>query len=266
MESVLWVFTLCIMLGALVGFMAGLLGIGGGLLIVPALLYLLPSVGVDEAHLPHVAIATSLAAIILTSLSSARAHYSRGNIPFSLLKPLLPAVLLGALASGFVAQMVPADDLRRGFALFVILMAVQMAYPLKAESQRSMPANGLLFAITLVIALLAALMGIGGGVLLVPLLSFFGLQLRQAVGVSSVTGLCIALSGSLGYILAGWRVEGLPQWTLGYVFVPALLGVVMTSTLVAPLGVRAACSWPTPLLKKIFALLLAIIGLRLVLA
>nr|WP_284730694.1 sulfite exporter TauE/SafE family protein [Shewanella jiangmenensis] len=261
----MWVIGWCVLLGAFVGFMAGLLGIGGGLMIVPALLYLLPKVGFDADFLPHVAIATSLSAIILTSLSSARAHHGRGNIDWSLLKLLAPAVLVGALASGFIAERIAAAHLKQVFAIFVILMAIHMAYPVKTESNRALPSTLPLFVMVALIALVAGLMGIGGGVLLVPLLTFFGIAMRTAVGVSAGTGLLIALSGSLSYVLAGWNASGMPEFTLGYVYLPALFGIVCTSMLTAPLGARAASSWPTALLKKIFALLLTVIGIKLVL-
>lgn len=264
MESLLWVFTICLALGAFVGFMAGLLGIGGGLIIVPALIYLLPSVGITSSLLPHIAIATSLAAIILTSLSSARAHHLRGNVPWHLFRSMLPGIVVGALAAGFIAEHIPSELLQQIFAGFVMLMALQMAWPIKAESQRSLPNAGVLFAVSAVIAAIAGLMGIGGGVLLVPFLTYCGLQMRMAVGFSAATGLLIAVSGSIGYIISGWNAPDLPDGTLGYIFVPALLGIVITSVLVAPIGVKAASVWPTPVLKKIFALFLLAIGLKLV--
>ncbi|BDM63614.1 UPF0721 transmembrane protein [Shewanella sp. NFH-SH190041] len=265
MENIIWVFSLCLGLGAFVGFMAGLLGIGGGLIIVPALLYLLPKAGITVAQLPHIAIATSLAAIILTSFSSTRAHHKRQNIDWHILLRMLPGILCGALLSGFVAELIPATRLQQAFAVFVMLMAVQMTFPFRPDAGRALPGNIVLFAITLLIAMIAGLMGIGGGVLLVPFLSWCGMQMRFAVGVSSAVGLFIALSGSLGYIVAGWAVPGLPVGTLGYVYLPALAGIVMTSVWAAPWGVKAASTWPTPVLKKIFALLLLVIGLKLML-
>ncbi len=265
MESLLIIFFSCVALGAFVGFMAGLLGIGGGLIIVPALLYLLPSVGIEVEQLPHIAIATSLAAIILTSLSSARAHNQRGNIPWQLFKPMLPGIVIGAMASGFISELIPAQELKLLFACFVILMAAQMAFPFKAENERELPSNKVLFAVSTLIAIVAGLMGIGGGVLFVPYLTWSGLQMRNAVGFSSATGFMIASAGTLGYVFAGWDVQGLPVGTLGFIYLPALIGIVITSMLVAPIGVKAASTWPTPVLKKIFALLLAVIGLKLLL-
>ncbi|MCL2913419.1 sulfite exporter TauE/SafE family protein [Shewanella corallii] len=265
MDTVIWIFSLCVLLGGLVGFAAGLLGIGGGLMIVPALMYLLPSAGIDSSQLPHVAIATSLAAIILTSFSSARAHQKRQNISWPIFYRLVPGILLGALLSGFVSELIPAEQLKQAFAIFVILMAVQMAFPLKPSQGEGLPGNGLVFPVTIVIAVIAGLMGIGGGVLLVPLLSYWGMQMRFAVGLSSMMGLIIATGGTLGYIVAGWNTPELPSGTLGYIYLPALAGIVTSSVLVAPLGVAAASSWPTPVLKKIFAGLLMVIGIKLIL-
>lgn len=265
MDSLLSVFLICLALGAFVGFMAGLLGIGGGLIVVPALLYILPSVGIHSAQLPHIAIATSLAAIILTSISSARAHHQRGNVPWPLFRTMLPGIILGALTSAFIAEQISAVTLQKGFAIFVVLMSIQMAYPFKTESSRQLPSAPVLFIVGTFIAMIAGLMGIGGGVLLVPFLTFFGLQMRYAIGFSAATGLLISLSGSLGYVIAGFNASELPYGTLGFIYLPALFGLVITSVLMAPVGVNAASSWPTPVLKKIFALLLLCVGLKLML-
>ncbi|QSE50431.1 sulfite exporter TauE/SafE family protein [Shewanella putrefaciens] len=266
MDSLLTVFFICLALGAFVGFMAGLLGIGGGLIVVPALLYILPSVGISSSQLPHIAIATSLAAIILTSISSARAHHKRGNIPWSLFKSMLPGLVLGALASGFIVERIPADTLQRGFAIFVILMTIQMVYPFKTESNRQLPNAFVLFIASAFIAVLAGLTGIGGGILVVPFLTFYGLQMRQAVGFSAAMGFLISLSGSFGYIIAGMDAPELPYGTVGFIYLPALFGLIITSIFMAPVGVKAASTLPTPVLKKIFALLLLCVGLKLILA
>jgi|TARA_R110002126_G_scaffold77790_4_gene193787 uncharacterized membrane protein YfcA len=262
-DSLLQVFLICLLLGSVVGFLAGLLGIGGGLIIVPALLYILPSVGISSVQLTHVAIATSLASIILTSMSSAAAHHKRGNIPWALFKPILPGIVIGSLASAFVSEQIASDDLQQAFAIFVVLMAVQMAFPFKVKTGSSLPNFAVLFIISILIALTAGLMGIGGGVLLVPFLSYCGLQMRQAVGFSSATGMLIAVSGTIGYIIAGFDVPNLPEGSVGYIYLPALIGIIISSMLCAPIGVKAASSWPTPVLKKIFACLLVVVGLKL---
>lgn len=265
MEIWLVVFSICLVLGAVIGFMAGLLGIGGGLIAVPALLHILPSVGIPAEHLPHVAIATSLAAIILTSLSSARAHNKRENIPWELFRSMLPGFVLGAICSGFISELIEASFLQQIFAVFVILMAIQMAFPFRPNSNSSMPSTVSLFFAAVIIAIIAGLMGIGGGVLLIPFLTWCGLQMRYAIGFSSATGLLIALFGSIGYTLAGWNVATLPEGTIGFIYIPALVGIATTSILIAPLGAKAATNWPTAKLKKIFAVFLAFVGLKLVL-
>lgn len=265
MDPIFQVVSICLLLGALIGFLAGLLGIGGGLIAVPALLSILPLVGFPHDFLPHVAIATSLAAIILTGLSSARSHQKRENIPWFLFKPMLPGFVIGALCSGFISEQISADALQQTFAIFVLLMAAKMAFPFKTESQRKLPSFFVLLFAAIVVSIIAALMGIGGSVLLVPFLTFFGLQMRYAIGFSAASGLLIAVFGSVGYVLAGWDVHGLPQFTLGYIYIPALLGIVSTSVLFAPLGAKAASTWRTDILKRLFALLLVIIGLKLVL-
>ncbi len=261
------IFFSCLVLGAFIGFMAGLLGIGGGLIAVPVLLFLLPNVGIIPEHLTHVAIATSLGAIILTSLSSARAHHQRGNVPWPLLKVMLPGLMFGALSAGFISASLSADLLKQVFAIFVILMAIQMAFPFKsAEVERELPKANLMFIAAMAIAIIAALMGIGGGVLLVPFLCWCGLQMRSAIGFSSVSGAVIALFGSISYVMAGWGMQDLPEYTLGYIYLPALAGIVCSSMLTAPLGAKAASVWPTAILKKIFALLLVATGMKLVFA
>ncbi|GGB75659.1 sulfite exporter TauE/SafE family protein [Shewanella inventionis] len=266
MDSMLQVFIICLLLGSVVGFLAGLLGIGGGLIIVPALLYILPSVGINVAQLTHVAIATSLASIILTSMSSATAHHKRGNVPWSLFKPIMPGIVVGSLASAFVSEQISSEDLQQAFAIFVVLMAIQMAFPFKVKTGDNMPKFGVLFSISVLIALIAGLMGIGGGVLLVPFLSYCGLQMRQAVGFSSVTGMFIAISGTIGYVIAGIDAPNLPAGAVGFIYLPALCGIIISSILCAPLGVKAASTWPTPVLKKIFACLLIVVGLKLLLS
>ncbi|WP_144210195.1 sulfite exporter TauE/SafE family protein [Shewanella donghaensis] len=266
MDNILLVFSICLGLGTIVGFMAGLLGIGGGLIIVPALLYLLPWVGIESTQLTHVAIATSLASIILTSFSSALAHHKRGNVPWTLFKPMFPGIVVGALASGFISEQIASEHLQQAFSVFVVLMAIQMAFPFKPKANPKVPAFAAMFIVSMIIAVIAGLMGIGGGVLLVPFLSYCGLQMRQAVGFSSATGFLIAMAGTVGYVVAGLNTPDLPQGTVGFIYLPALVGIVISSMLVAPLGVKAASVWPTPLLKKIFAIFLMVVGLKLALS
>ncbi|MGB0895045.1 MAG: sulfite exporter TauE/SafE family protein [Parashewanella sp.] len=265
MDSLWIAIAIFMALGSVVGFMAGLLGIGGGLIVVPALLYLLPKMGVEHAYVPIIAIATSLANMILTSISAVSAHYRRDNIDWDIAKMLVPGVMLGAIFSGSIAALIPAELLQKIFAVFVILMAINMARPVKpSEGDLNMPSAISVFLLTMVIACLSGILGIGGAVILIPLLCFFGIRIQRAVGLSNLASLCVAVAGSAGYIIAGWNVSDLPTGTVGYVYLPALFGIALTSVLVAPLGVKAATTWPTKTLKKVFAVFLIFVGAELV--
>ncbi|WP_425466810.1 sulfite exporter TauE/SafE family protein [Parashewanella tropica] len=267
MDSFWIAITVFMALGSLVGFMAGLLGIGGGLIVVPALFYLLPQMGVNADYVPLIAIATSLANMVLTTFSSVAAHHRRQNLDWGVAKVLVPGIFIGAVLSGSVASLIPAEAMKQFFAIFVILMAINMARPIKAEAnQRSLPPPTILFGMMVLIAMLCGMLGIGGGVIIVPLLCYFGQKMQRAVGLSSMAGFCVALAGSIGYIVAGWNVTDLPSATIGYIYIPALVGIAITSTLVAPLGVKAAMTWPTPVLKKVFALFLFFVGIELVIS
>ena len=267
MENLLVIIAVCMVLGAFVGFMAGLLGIGGGLIVVPALMYMLPKVGIPPQFVPILAIATSLANMMLTTCSAAVAHHRRQNISWDIAKVLIPGILIGAIFSGTIASFIPAEHMKKIFAVFVILMGLNMARPLKAEvHDKPLPNKYLLFAIMVIIALVSGVLGIGGSVMLIPILCYFGVQLHRAVSLASVAGMCIAFAGSIGYIIAGWDVSGLPTGTLGYVYLPALVGIAVTSTLVAPLGVKVATTWPTKKLKLVLVVFLVVVGLELLLS
>ncbi|GIU47958.1 hypothetical protein TUM4249_02090 [Shewanella sp. KT0246] len=179
---------------------------------------------------------------------------------------MLPGILIGALASGFISEKIASDHLQQAFAAFVVLMAIQMAFPFKPKANEQIPGFEVLLGVSTLIAIIAGLMGIGGGVLLVPFLTFCGLQMKQAVGFASVTGCLIAISGTIGYVIAGLNATDLPDGTIGFIYLPALAGIIVSSMLMAPLGVKAASSWPTPVLRRAFAALLMIVGLKMALS
>ena len=256
------VFASCLVLGALVGFLAGLLGIGGGLIIVPALVYLLAQLGISIEVIMPMALATSLATIVVTSASAAFAHHKNENIPWQLTKPLMVVVAIGALIGAFIADLLSAKALTTFFASTVILLATYMLFSIRSTSTRSMPSNKILQFIGLITGTIASLMGIAGGAILVPVLSYFGLALRNSIGVATACGAMVALFGSAGYIITGMQQTGLPQWSLGYIYLPALLGLVLTSSFFAPMGVKLATKLPVTTLKKIFATFLIIVAIK----
>jgi len=261
------IFISCVFLGAIVGFLAGLLGIGGGLIMVPAFVYLLPLLSTGTTELSsevvmHMALATSLSAIVLTSTSAAYAHHKNNNIPWSLTKPLVIFVALGALSGAFIADLLSAKVLTNFFAIAVMLLASYMLFSIRSVHSRTMPSQLKLQMISFVTGTLASLMGMAGGAILVPTLTYFGMPLRHCIGIATVCGVMVALFGSIGYIISGLDNELLPVWSLGYVYLPALLGVVLTSSLFAPIGVKFAAKLPVQTLKKFFAVFLILVALK----
>lgn len=251
---------ICLILGAIVGVLAGLLGIGGGLIIVPALLYLLPLEGVSQDVLMPMAIATSLAAIIITSSSAAFAHYKKGNIDFSIAFKIMKSIVVGALLGAFVAEWLSFHHLSFFFAAIVVLLALKMLFRFRIEGGNTLPPTLGIYAIGLITGIIASLMGIGGGAILVPILTYYALPLRHAMGLASLCGVCVAFFGSLGFVITGFNQENLPQWSFGYIYLPALLGIIATSFICAPLGVKLAHKLPVKQLQKYFALFLLFVA------
>ncbi len=253
-------FLLLLALGAFVGLMAGLLGIGGGLIVVPALSYLLPLAGIDPHISMHMALATSLATIIITSGSSARHHLKLGNVDMFVLKWLMPGVVIGGFVGSSLAELIPTQYLPKVFGVIVLMLSVQMFRSIRARKSKPMPSSAVTMMYGTGIGVVSSLAGIGGGSLSVPFLNKHGIEMRKAVGSSSVCGCVIAISGMLGFILHGSQIENLPSYSVGYVYLPALLAIVMTSTLTTKFGARLATSLPTKALKKVFSVFLIFVA------
>ncbi|WP_374604684.1 sulfite exporter TauE/SafE family protein [Arenimonas sp.] len=255
-------WSLYLALGALAGVLAGLLGIGGGLVLVAALVWLLPTQGVPAEHAVHAALATALASIVLTGLSSARAHHRRGSVLWPTVAWLVPGLLVGGwLGSGLAVQL-DGDWLRLFIAGYCGLAAVQMAadWP-RARAERPDPPRGPGYSLAGGgIGAVSALVGIGGGSMTVPLLVWRGVRPVRAVGTSSACGVAIALASAAGYALQA-APAGLPAGSWGYVFLPAAAGIALASVLAAPLGTRLAHRLSGPALRRVFAVFLALVGL-----
>lgn len=258
----LTVIVVCAMLGMAVGFMAGLLGIGGGLIIVPALVYMLPLFGVANELVMPMALATSLASIVATSSSAAIAHHKNGNINWTQAKPLMIAVSFGAIAGSFIADLLSTKALTTFFAGAVMMLALYMIVSIKVERSKPLPKPWKLNGIGLLIGGVASLMGISGGVMIVPTLSYFTVSIRHAIGVATACGLMVAFFGSLGFIITGLKQSQLPDYSIGYIYLPALLGIISTSFLFAPLGVKLATRLPVKTLKKLFAGFLIVVAIE----
>jgi len=268
MSELLLLIVYCALLGSGVGFLAGLLGIGGGLVIVPVLSTILLNFDVlPPEQVVIVAIATSLASILFTSTSSAIAHHKNGNVPWELAPWIMTGVALGALISGFMAALLPEQVVRIVFCVTVVLIALKMFYSSTqsdSSTARELPNKGLLTFFTTITGGLSAMIGIGGGALLVPLLTFFSLDMKKAIGCASACGIVIALFGSIGYISSGSTHFSLEDGFAGFVYLPALLGIVCTSWYTAPLGAKATQALPVALIKKIFAALLLVMAANMI--
>lgn len=249
-------------LGAVAGLIGGLFGLGGGVVIVPALLLTFPLLGMDESVMAHLAIGTSLTTILVTSISSIQAHHKKGAVRWPLVWKLTPAVLLGALLGSQIAGGLDGETLRRAFGVFLIIIALKMGLGLKPKGARDLPQTSGLFFSGGVIGGISAMFGIGGGGLTVPYLSWCRVVMAEAVATSAAIGFPIALSGALGYLYAGWGVDGLPSMTTGYIYWPAFVGIVLASAPCAKIGAYLAHKLPARKLQICFASLLIVVGLR----
>lgn len=247
--------------GALAGVMAGLLGIGGGFIIVPVMLFLLPLSGVSDAFLMHAAIGTSLATICVTSIVSFRAHHNRGSVDWPYVKLLAPGIVLGALLSGVVADFLSSSVLSLIFALGAVLMAIQIWLAKQPQVAPESPARYKVFITASAIGCGSGLVGIGGGSLVVPYLHYLGEKITRCVGTAAACGLPIAVAGTASYVVMGWDAD-MPELSLGYIYLPGFLGIIIASSLTAPFGVRLAHKLPADKLKKIFAVFLLLVGLQ----
>ncbi|NMM76163.1 hypothetical protein B2J86_08450 [Acidovorax sp. SRB_14] len=244
-------------LGLTTGFLAGLLGIGGGMLLVPFLTYLLGLQQVAPGLAVKMAIATSMATIMFTSISSVRAHHRRGAVRWDLVWRLAPGIVAGGmLASLGVFALLKGSFLALFFGLFVSFSAFQMFVDRKPAPTRQMPGAGGQVAAGGVIGFLSGLVGAGGGFVSVPFMAWCNVPIHHAVATSAALGFPIALSNVVGYVVAGQSVPGLPPASFGYVWLPALGVIASCSVLTAPLGARAAHRLPVKQLKRVFASLL----------
>lgn len=254
--------------GAIVGMLAGLLGIGGGALIVPVLVFFFERQGIGPDAVMQAAIGTSLATIIFTSLSSIRSHHVRGAIRWPVFRQITPGIVLGVIGGAAIAHWLPGETLRILFVIFALSIAAQMIRGRAGADKppRPLPVYRWMACAGVVIGAVSSLFGIAGASLCVPFLTWFGVPAVQAVATASAIGFPVAVVGTASYIVTGWKVAGLPPWSVGYIVLPPLVGIVIASTLCAPLGVRLAHRLSRKALERIFAGFLIAMALRLALS
>ena len=263
-ESLFALIALLLVCGAAAGLIAGLLGVGGGIILVPAMVFVLDFQGVADRVSMHMAVATSLAVIVTTAMSSARAHWRRGGIDKAIARRWIPAMACGALGGALLARLISGDLLRIAFALLAIIIGLKFLRGQRPQPTRHRPVPGPAqqLGIASGIGALSAWLGIGGGSLSVPVLQALGLSVHRAVGTSSLLGLAIAIPATLGFIAAGYSIADRPPGSLGYVYAPAAATLAVTAALLAPVGARLAHSLDQIRLKQVFGIFLLMAGLR----
>ncbi|KXF75533.1 hypothetical protein ATN84_19990 [Paramesorhizobium deserti] len=251
------------LVGCISGFLAGLLGVGGGIVVVPVLYHVLAAFDVDVALRAHISVGTSLATIIPTSFQSIKAHRARGAVDTALLKWWAPFVALGVLIGVVLAGVSPGALLTAVFGIVAALVALHMLLtPEGMHLVKSLPAKPFQALMATAIGTISTLMGIGGGTLTVPTLSLCNYPVRRAVGTASVIGLIIALPGAIGFVINGWKASGLPPLSLGYVNGAGFVAIALTSMLFAPLGARTAHTIDPKWLRRLFGIFLAITSVK----
>jgi uncharacterized membrane protein YfcA len=248
-----------LVLGAVAGFFAGLLGVGGGAIMVPVLAMMFAAQGFPEAHLMHLALGTSMATIVFTSISSLRAHHKHGAVVWPIVRDIAPGIVVGTLLGAQIAGRVPTKPLAIFFAIFIAYVAVQMILNVKPKPSRNLPGKAGMFGVGAFIGGISSLVAIGGGSLSVPFMTWCNVKVHHAIGTSAAIGFPIALAGTIGYMIAGYGAAGLPNGSFGFICLPALAATVIVSMLMAPIGAKVAHSLPVATVKKIFAGLLVLL-------
>lgn len=252
--------------GACAGLLAGLLGIGGGMIIVPALIFLLPGFGVDASVLSQVAVGSSLASIAVISLNSTAAHARRKAVDWQVFIRMLPGFMLGGVGGAWLAHLLPSEALQRMVGVAALLVAARMFANVSPGAQRKLPGAKGLGAAGGIIGALSSLIGIGGGSLTVPFLNWCTLSMQRAVGTSAACGVPIAWVGAVSFMFTGWGLAGTGTLSLGYVNYAAAGSIILGSLAFTSMGAALAHRLPAVALRRVFAVLLVIVGLRMLLS
>jgi len=260
---------LLLAIGSVGGFLSGLLGVGGGVIFVPALFFSLSSLGFSGDHAMHIAVGSSLAVVLATGATSAFGHYRRGGLDVATAKAWAPPMVLGVIAGAMVASSVETAVLKEIFAGLTFLMAFYMVFA--REHAEAKPLRFLTLSVQkcvcFVIGLVSAMLGVGGAVLTVPMMNYVGLPIQRAVGTGAALGVAVALPGILTYMLTGYFVrDTLPPWSVGYVNILTVAMILPSSMLLAPLGVKVSHNMPRRMLRRVFATVLLIVSIRMFLS
>lgn len=251
---------LFVALGIVVGFLAGLLGIGGGFTMVPVLLEVFTRQGIGTSHLLPLAIGTSAATIVFTAFSSARAHHRRGAVAWGVVGAMAPGLVLGSLVGPQIAAALPMRVMAAVFGTFTWFTAARMVWARPPKATHALPGKGAMFGVGTVIGVVAGMVGTGGAFLAVPFMTRCNIKLHTAVATSAAIGWPVSVAATAGYVYAGFGADDLPAYALGYVYLPALACIAAASIVMAPLGARVAHAWPRERLRAAFAVMLFVLG------
>lgn len=255
-------FLAYVMAGAFVGVLAGLLGIGGGMTLVPIIAALFAAQHFAPDHVVHMALATCMASIAFTSGSSVREHLKFDGVDFNIVKRMTPGLVIGSLLATSVSAWIPQRHLALSFAVIVFFGATQIMLNKKPQAARPLPAAGPLFLVGMVIGIIAGLVSAGGAFLTIPFMLWCGVPMKKTIGTGALMGIPLAVVGTIGYIISGWNVPDLPSDAIGFISITALIGIVCGSVVTAPFGARLAQRLPVPILKRIFAGLLYVLAAK----
>lgn len=248
--------------GVFVGFFAGLLGIGGGSVMVPILSMTFVASGFSGDHLVHMALATSMATIVPGALASAWTHHRHHAVNWHVVRRMTPGILAGTLSGAVIAHFSSTAFLKGFFVAFICLLALQLLFNFKPKGDHALPGATGMFVFGALMGVVSSFAGIGGAVLSIAFLTWCGMRMHEAIGTAAAIGVPLSLAGTAGFVATGMMDNGLPPGSLGYVYVPAFVGIAITSFLVAPLGARLAHRLPVDVLRKIFVVFLVALAVK----
>lgn len=250
--------------GAIVGLLAGLMGSGGAMIMVPILHFTLARQGIAPELIHHMAIATAMANILFTSTITTYSHHKRGAVPWKTIAWMVPGILGGSFAGSYMTAYIPSAPLTMAFAVFLLYAALQMFVDIKPKASRHMPGVAGQIGLGAVIGLLSGVLGIGGAAITLPILLVCGLPLLSVIASAGAFGFPIAVAGCTGYMLTAWGHPGLPAHSLGFIYLPALLGLIPASMVTAPLGVKLSHTLPVTLVKRGLGIFLCLMAFRMI--
>ncbi|MEP7155511.1 MAG: sulfite exporter TauE/SafE family protein [Betaproteobacteria bacterium] len=260
MDITYWLIYLAV--GVFVGFFAGLLGIGGGAVMVPILSLTFAMRGFSSDHVVHMALATSMATIIPGGMASAWTHHKHNAVNWLVVKQMLPGILVGTFSGAVIAHFSSTAFLKSFFVAFICFLALQLLFDFKPKARTTLPGAGVMFTLGMVMGVISSFAGIGGAVLSIAFLGWCNIRMHEAIGTAAAIGVPLAIAGTIGFVVTGMFDHDLPEWSLGYVYLPAFLGIAITSFAIAPLGAKLAHRMPVKVLRRVFVVFLVVLAVK----